>query len=147
MPRPPQRSYFFADHAPDFADIAEARASYSDWLRSWQKSDSAFHREMLVVLSELLANAIDASARDDGEVVARAWLEDESLVLEVTNTITGPFTPVHLWDYDDPLRHGGRGLVIVNALVDDIEIGHRDDAGALVVRCARSLPQRAPRSA
>jgi hypothetical protein len=44
------------------------------------------------------------------------------------------------WDYDDPLRPGGRGLLIVESLVDDLAITPPSGVEPLRVRCRRSLP-------
>lgn len=142
MPSSPQRnSYFFAADPPVVTQIPEARASFSDWMRSWAAGLGDFHDEMLIVLSELLANAVAASGQHADEVTVRAWVQGGALSVEVTNTMPpGSFMPVGLWDYDDPLRAGGRGLIIVDELVDEVEFNDRTD-GALVVRCRRAVPE------
>ena len=44
------------------------------------------------------------------------------------------------WDLDDPLRGGGRGLLIVRAYTDTMEID--SVGGTVVVRCARRVELR-----
>ena len=142
MPRSPQRkSYFFAADPPVVTQIPEARASFADWMRSWATGLQDFQDEMLIVLSELLANAVAASGQHAAEVTVRAWVQGGALSVEVANAMPpGSFMPVDLWDYSDPLRPGGRGLIIVNELVDEVEFNDRTD-GALVVRCRRAVPE------
>jgi hypothetical protein len=76
-------------------------------------------------------------------VAVRAWLDGE-LTLEVTNPAHAAFDVGSHWDYDDPLRPGGRGLMIVESLVDDLAITPPDEASPLRVRCQRALDQRTP---
>lgn len=142
MPRSPQRSaYFFVADPPAVTQIPEARASFSDWMHSWATDLGDFHDEMLIVVSELLANAVAASGQHAAAVTVRAWVQGDALSVEVTNTMPqGSYMPVDLWDYDDPLRPGGRGLIIVNELVDEVEFNDRTD-GALAVRCRRGVPE------
>jgi anti-sigma regulatory factor (Ser/Thr protein kinase) len=142
LPRSPQRNaYLFVADPPVVTKIPEARASFSDWMLTWAGGLEDFHEEMLIVLSELLANAVTASGEEAAEVTVRAWVQDGGLSVEVTNPMPpGSFMSVDIWDYDDPLRPGGRGLIIVNELVDEIEFSDRTD-GALVVRCRRDVPE------
>ena len=128
---------FFATYRPDNAVIAEARTTFSTWLAQ-AAPGSRVGDEMVVVLSELLANAFRASRDDHSAVSVRAWI-DGDLALEVTNPANAAFDPGAHWDYDDPLRPGGRGLVIVESLVDDLAIAPPDDTGPLRVRCQRRL--------
>ena len=139
MPSTPQRNiHFAATYEPDTARIAEARAAFSDWLRG-TRQDGELHDEMLVVLSELVANAIAASRAGSDEITVKAWIDDDGLTLEVTNPASAVFTTASCWDYDDPLRAGGRGLILVEALVDDLSIAPPDDRRPLSVRCRREL--------
>lgn len=141
---PHQDDEFVVTSRPDTAVIHETRRAFSSWLRAHGRGQQ-LHDEMLVVLSELLSNAVDASAGGEGEVVVRAWIDEDGLALEVTNPASADFTTVSRWDLDDPLRTGGRGLVIVESLVDDLAIAPPDGRRALRVRCRRDLPARSTR--
>lgn len=48
-------------------------------------------------------------------------------------------SPADRWDLDDPLRTGGRGLLIVSALVDHVEAEHDVTNSCTVVRVRRNL--------
>lgn len=134
---PAEAGEFFATYRPDTAVIADARDTFSAWLAR-AAPGSRVGDEMVVVLSELLANAIKASRDGHSAVAVRAWI-DGDLALEVTNPANAAFDPGAHWDYDDPLRPGGRGLVIVESLVDDLAIAPPDDTEPLRVRCQRRL--------
>lgn len=135
----PQPDEFLVSYRPDTAIIHQARTAFSDWLHAHDRS-AALHDDLLVVLSELISNAVDASDGGDGEVVVRAGIDEAGVALEVTNPTSSDFTTASRWDLDDPLRTGGRGLVIVEALVDDLAIAPPDGQRALSVRCRRDLP-------
>lgn len=119
--------------------LARARKAFSTWLRRRTQGDAV--DELEIVFSELAANAVDASPDGSDEVTGRAWCEGSELVLDLVNHTDPAATaaePAARWDLDDPLRTGGRGLVITEALVDSVEVrlapGQR-----LVVRCRRRL--------
>lgn len=128
---------FFATYRPDTAVISHARDEFSAWFGDVAPG-STVGDEMLVVLSELLANAFAASLDGSGAVAVRAWL-DGGITLEVTNPAHAAFDVGAHWDYDDPLRPGGRGLMIVESLVDDLAITPPDQDHPLRVRCQRAL--------
>ena len=139
MPSNPQRNtHFAATYEPETARIADARDAFSDWLRR-TRQDGELHDEMLVVLSELVANAVTASRSGSDLITVEAWIDDDGLTLEVTNPASAVFTTASCWDFDDPLRTGGRGLILVEALVDDLSIAPPDDRHPLSVRCRREL--------
>ena len=141
MPRPPQRTQdFSSSYGPDPASIHDARRDFSRWLDASVKDEDILD-EMLVVLSELMANAIDASEHPAGDVTVQARVDADGLTLKVTNPPASTFAAVNRWDYDDPLRAGGRGLLIVESLVDDIAIAPPNGPEPLSVRCRRELPE------
>jgi anti-sigma regulatory factor (Ser/Thr protein kinase) len=140
MPRPPQRTQdFFGSYGPEPVAIHDARRAFATWLEPLV-AEGELLDEMLVVLSELMANAADASEQPQGDITVRAWLDADGLSLEVTNPPASTFAAVNRWDYDDPLRTGGRGLIIVESLVDDIAIAPPNGPEPLTVRCRRELP-------
>jgi len=63
-------------------------------------------------------------------------------VLEVCNPQATWVDADRRWDLDDPLRAGGRGLLIVRSLVDDLDIDVDPEAGSTTVRCRIPLAQR-----
>lgn len=139
MSATPDREEFFATYRPDTAVLGEAREAFLRWLGP-DEALAALRDEMLVVLSELLSNAIGASQDPLDAVAVRAWVDDDGLNLEVTNPASAAFDPSPAWDYDDPLRPGGRGLIIVESLVDDIAIAPPDETNPLRVCCRRAVP-------
>ena len=116
--------------------LARARRAFAEWL--CPRADGDVATEMEIVFSELAANAVDASPGDSDEVRGRAWREGHDLVIDLTNRADPTPCPSPAWDLDDPLRTGGRGLVITKALVDSLEVtlapGQR-----IVVRCRRRI--------
>lgn len=129
---------FCATYRSETAAIHEARQDFAAWLGS-HAVDASLQAEMQVVLSELLANAVAASQDPLDAMAVRAWLDHE-LTLEVTNPAGAVFETSNTWDYDDPLRPGGRGLIIVESLVDDIAIAPPDGTRPLKVVCTRAVP-------
>ena len=76
----------------------------------------------------------------DGEPpTIEATIDRSELVVVVTNAVSGDATtPSDAdWDLSDPLRTGGRGLLLVSAFVD--HVGVEVEGGRLVVRCTTAL--------
>ncbi|HEU5084165.1 MAG TPA: ATP-binding protein [Acidimicrobiales bacterium] len=119
----------------DTAVIADARAMLHGWLADAGVGDREVVDDLSVVLSELVANAVEASPHD-GSVVVRTQLEEGTVVLSVVNDVREWVTPAERWDLDDPLRPGGRGLLIVSALADDVTVQHdiEDDCTVVTAR-------------
>jgi anti-sigma regulatory factor (Ser/Thr protein kinase) len=116
--------------------VTPCRRRFSAWLRECDV-DEDLVAELTIVFSELLSNAVKASRGAEREVRTRADLERGRVVIEVCNPVADTRGAVDRWDLGDPLRAGGRGLVIVRAYTDDVEIELRDDS--LVVRCSRRM--------
>lgn len=114
------------------AVIADARRMLHGWLADAGVDDREVVDDLSVVLSELLANAVEASP-PAGSVVVRLQLEEGTLVLSVVNEVREWVPPSERWDLDDPLRPGGRGLLIVSALADDVTVQHDIDEDLTVV--------------
>lgn len=124
------------DARPDA--ITETRRDFEAWLRTTVAEDDDVH-DMAVVLSELASNAAaGAAAGSHAEIHAR--IEGDQICLEVRNRIAGAVADVDRWDLDDPLRGGGRGLLIVRAYTDSLEIV--SVGRTVVVRCARRVALR-----
>lgn len=130
----------FAWHLEAEADaIPDARHAFQDWLRESEVSSEDI-ADMAVVLSELASNALAGAEGTGKGIDIVAAIDGDELQLEVTNQVGGAVDHVLRWDLDDPLRGGGRGLMIVRAYTDTLEI---DSSGSTVtVRCSRHLEVR-----
>lgn len=108
--------------------LSEARGELAVWLRGqgWPVDDDPAS----LVVTELLTNARSASDPDE-PILLRTTIDDRSdgrrvLIIEVENK--GPkFKPG--FEMPDALSERGRGLAMVSALVDSVEIDH---AGRMV---------------
>jgi anti-sigma regulatory factor (Ser/Thr protein kinase) len=140
MPSHPQRiDEFSATYHADRSVIQEARHAFYGWLDDWLDDDDAA-QDMVLVLSELLANAVDASPDPKAAIQVRGCTEDgRDVVVEVRNATERWVSAERRWDLDDPLRLGGRGLLIVGSLVDDLELEHDPRNRTTTVRALRAL--------
>jgi anti-sigma regulatory factor (Ser/Thr protein kinase) len=119
----------------DASAIPAARHAFEAWLRENGASADDVH-DMAVVLSELASNAALGAAPGTTAHI-QAGVVGDSVELEVRNQVDSVDTDALRWDLDDPLRGGGRGLLIVRAYTDTLEV---DSAGgAVIVRCRRRL--------
>ena len=116
--------------------LARARRSFADWL--CRRAGEDVTTELEIVFSELAANAVEASPDDSDRVTGRAWCDGPDLVLDLTNRADPGAEATSRWDLEDPLRTGGRGLVITEALVDSMEVS-LEPGQRLVVRCRRRI--------
>lgn len=115
------------------SSIPAGRTAFAEWLE--ERCDGGVVDELAVVFSELVANAVSASA-DASDIDVRATHHDGHVFLDVAN-VPDRRAPMQRWDLTDDLRGGGRGLLIVTALVDDIEVSRRD--GVVAVCCRRRV--------
>jgi anti-sigma regulatory factor (Ser/Thr protein kinase) len=120
----------------DPGSIGEARQAFITWLQQ-VSSDDELLQDMSVVVSELASNALDGG--DPGSPVAevRADLDGDVLQVVVSNRLPAGVTDIRHWDLDDPLRGGGRGLMIVRAYTDSLAVD--STGGTVSVRCTRRL--------
>lgn len=139
MPGPPQRvDDFSITCEADNAVIADARKGFTAWLRRWVPNDEAID-DLTLVLSELMANAVRAASGEGATVHVMACQDGDEVVLAVRNPTVRWVGADTRWDLDDPLRPGGRGLLIVETLVDELEIEHDERDGSTTVRSRRSV--------
>lgn len=120
------------------ADLSAVRAEFVAWLEGVGVVEDRID-DLSVVLSELGANAVRETPEGAEEACVTAIVNDGILEIEVSNEVS-PSTASpseHEWDLSDPLRTGGRGLLLVSAFVDDIDVDVVDRR--LVVRCTASL--------
>ena len=134
-----QTDTFELSFPPSDEAVGPARRRFSAWLH--RRTDDDVADELEVVFSELATNAVNGSPPGAEEVTGRAWYEGETLVVDITNRIDPAGSPGpagSCWDLQDPLRTGGRGLVIAEAFVDSMEVT-LEPGQRLVVRCRRRL--------
>jgi anti-sigma regulatory factor (Ser/Thr protein kinase) len=108
------------------------RHDFATWLDAIG-IDAGFVEDLTVVFSELTTNAVHGSPGPQAPVTVAARCEDEHLRLDIRNVTSSGGQDVRRWNLDDPLREGGRGLLIVRALVDHLDI--RQDGRDLAVSC------------
>jgi hypothetical protein len=130
----PDPGRFRTDLETSPAACASSRAAFVRWLTAAGILDGP-RDELAVVFSDLATNASRASAGSGRRAEANAWAESDSVLLEVANPVPASVPPPRRWDLDDPLRPGGRGLMIVRAYTDDISVTATDRM--VTVRCRR----------
>jgi len=120
--------------------LASVREEFAAWLSGITTSQDKVE-DLAVVISELGANAVRGTPEGQDPATVSAWLEaraDERLVvLEVANHVEEVSIPDADWDLEDPLRTGGRGLLLVSAFVDDVHVEVEGDV--LVIRCTTAV--------
>ena len=107
-----------------------------EWLAGVTTSEERIE-DLSVVISELGANAVRSTPEGAEPATVSAWVADDQLVLEVANRVEEITVPDADWDLEDPLRTGGRGLLLVSAFVDDVHVDVDDDV--LLIRCTTEL--------
>jgi len=122
------------------AALASVRAEFAEWLAGVPASEDRIE-DLSVVISELGANAVRGTPPGRDAATASAWVEDDgaqrTVVLEVANHVEDVTIPDADWDLEDPLRTGGRGLLLVSAFVDDVHV--EVDGDLLVIRCTTAV--------
>lgn len=122
------------------AALAAVRQDFAGWLVGITDSEEKVE-DLSVVISELGANAVRGTPEGRDPATASAWVEergDERLVvLEVANHVEDIDIPDADWDLEDPLRTGGRGLLLVSAFVDDVHV--EVDGDRLILRCTTAV--------
>lgn len=134
----PSTSRFPSKPLTSLAGLAEVRRSFVEWLQGFGVAADQID-ELSVVISELGANAVRESHPNSEPPTVEASTEGTTLHLRVENGV-GPETTAaheHDWDFDDALRTGGRGLLLVSAFVDDVLVEVVDQR--LSVRCTATL--------
>lgn len=137
MPRNPQRNAadgisFDATFPARVDALPVQRHDFSGWLGGLGVVQDVVD-DLTVVFSELTTNAVHGSPEHGSQVTVRAWRDDGDLVLDVRNATDADAERARRWNMDDPLREGGRGLLIVRALVDMLDVSR--DGRDLAVRC------------
>jgi serine/threonine-protein kinase RsbW len=114
--------------------VSRARAIVRE-LASELRLDDATTWELMLATSEAFANAVEhGQACDRRGIFLRAEIRDGKLGVEVADC-GGSFASGH--DARKPRGEGGRGLRIIAAIMDQLEVVR--DAGATRVRFAKQL--------
>jgi anti-sigma regulatory factor (Ser/Thr protein kinase) len=119
------------------ASVRVARQVLTCWLGALPGvQDGDGLDEVLVVASELLTNAADHASGREGGLAIRGAVTGRSVVLEVEDDGEGFTDPsvIDLRSADAAAEHG-RGLFIVQTLVDDFTVER--PRGVTVVRCRK----------
>jgi anti-sigma regulatory factor (Ser/Thr protein kinase) len=132
-PSPPLLHRF----APHVAELPVARHALRDWLTRAPRDPDAV-QELLIVATELGTNAVRHAGA--GLVTLRAWEDGEAVVIEVESVDNAAEKSTVVRNLDDPLEEGGRGMVIVQALCNDVSIVMR--GRTRYVRCRKFVPHR-----
>ena len=130
--------------SPVGANVPLVRHALADWLRHQGVEDGDV-ADLLIVASELCANAVRASSGAPGalELSARADDSEGAVVLEVIDDGPGFEWPEarHFDDIPDTAQDAGRGLFLVTALTDDVRV-ERDEGHTKVTATKRAaLPR------
>ena len=121
--------------SPNVAMVSVGRHLLQDWLTA-QPIDEAAVDDVLVIATELCANAIAASTGAARSIVLRAHADRDALVVEVEDD--GPGFEWPQWTDDEPpdlAMERGRGLFLVRALSDAVEMVRSEDR--TIVRCIK----------
>ena len=127
--------------SPNAVTVPLARNLFADWLEHLD-IDEPDAEDLLLTVSELCTNAVRFGSGEPGSLLVTAWPEDDALVVEVSDDGHGfEWKPVD--DVPDPEADEGRGLFLVNTLVDAVDVQRRDDR--TVVRAVKRavLPRQA----
>lgn len=121
--------------SPSMAAVPVARHLFGDWMAG-QGVEDADHADLLIVASELCSNAVRMASGAARGVVLRAQVAGDALVVEVEDDGVGFAGELPAADEVPGLdQSDGRGLFIVQAMVDEVEV--RSSANATVIRCVK----------
>lgn len=134
--RPPRA--FHSELATGNGGLAELRRSFEQWLTR-HAVEPVHSADLVVVLSELAANAIAAEGDEERAIAVRAWCADGEVVLEVENAAQDHVGGVVRPTDPDPLRRSGRGMLIAAAYTDIIEVLPPRAGRGMVVRCHKRV--------
>lgn len=108
--------------------LSQARTLVRGWLRS--NRISGIESALLLAVTELLSNAREASQPAD-PIILRLELDDDDVALEVENK-GRDFEPS--FDLPDALAPRGRGLGLVSAVADAVNVEHDRGRTRVVAR-------------
>jgi serine phosphatase RsbU (regulator of sigma subunit)/anti-sigma regulatory factor (Ser/Thr protein kinase) len=125
------------------ASIPLARHLLNDWLR-WQPVSDADRSDLLLAASELCTNALRHSSGEGWTATLRAWVEDLDVVIGVDDADPTPVDLRAVDEIPDTDALSGRGLFLVQALTDGIEVEARDGGKRVTCRKRNAVSQQQP---
>jgi hypothetical protein len=119
---------FELDVPADVRSLARLRARFGTWLEGCV-SDDFVRSDLVLTMSEMAAAALPTTGSHRGSLRARAWSDDDSVVIEVVDGDGSVLDArARSLDADD----GGRGLAVIATLADVLTVD--DAAGATSIR-------------
>jgi anti-sigma regulatory factor (Ser/Thr protein kinase) len=107
--------------SPNMAAVPLARHFLQDWLVR-VPVEPAEAADLLLVATELAANAVHHASAQPGSILIRASVSGPDIVVEVEDDGGHPVTlPDPADDLPEPLAERGRGLFLVRALADELD--------------------------
>jgi len=113
-----QRCGIERTYAGNTESVHHAREDLGQWLASMDLAPLTADAQL--VLSELSSNAVEASPHLEYSVCVS--VEDGRLRIAVSNSSTALLPAERDWKSPDPLASQGRGLSIVDALSESVEV-------------------------
>ena len=126
----PPFEYRFSPHA---AAVPLARNLLRDWLVR-VPVDERETDDLVLVASELCANAVRHATGAPGSVILRARAEEADVVIEVLDDGEGLESLTPTDEVPDPRKEVGRGLYLVQSLTDLVEIEPRAPGTRVIAR-------------
>jgi serine phosphatase RsbU (regulator of sigma subunit)/anti-sigma regulatory factor (Ser/Thr protein kinase) len=117
--------------SPSSATVPLARNLLREWLVRVPVDDDSVH-DLLLVATELCANAVEHATWQDDGVMLRAWSEGTDVLIEVEDDGAGLAWSPADDDPPDPEAEQGRGLWLVHTLTD--EVVHEPRGSHTIVR-------------
>lgn len=105
--------------SPNVAELPVARRALREWLEQAPRNAQAV-QELLIVATELCTNAVRHAG--SGIITLRAWEEGDDVVVEIEALDSVHEKSTVIRNLDDPYEEGGRGMLIVQNLCDDVSI-------------------------
>lgn len=129
--------------SPSPATVPVARNLLREWLTRVPLEDECVH-DLVLVATELCANAVEHARWDDGGVVLRARSEGPDVVIEVEDDGGGLSWPHLDEEPPDAESEQGRGLWLVHALTDELVPEFRGAHTVVMARSRNVSPVGAP---
>lgn len=114
--------------------VPHARHRLADWLGELAVEQSTID-DMALAITELVTNAVEASPTASSPVLVHATYIDDDLCIEVIDEGHGFSLEQTEHGRPSPRSIRGRGLPIVRALVDLIEVDRSDGRTRVVATC------------
>ena len=108
---------------PGARSLAPMRRALRSWL---MEIDADEVSDVLLAVDEAVTNAIEhAGVTEDGAITVQARVHNGTLHIEICDH--------GVWKQPTPSESRGRGLLIMNAVMDAVFIEHRDDDTRVVM--------------